>query len=624
MLDSSPDNQTTDYSKQSLESLKSRQHGQILNETSNKAKIKKEIDVLETMNIELEHSVAKLRKENETLKKHYKDLYDSIKITRSKTIEHTTSLLANNADLKAQIQEKVFAIAALKNDLRKLKGNSVDTKFDKTSVLGKPVLQSPRNQSVVRQPNAFKSERHQMSKQRFASQVDVNNNLSRPVTQHYLPKKTESAFAKPDHMIASSSSRNSSKNMPRFSSNDMVHNHYLDEARKKTQERDRNSKTSVMPSARFQSTTDGSKPKPRSNNQTPRSLPVSKSSCVTITVVPKADHSKNSSSFSDSKHFVECVFNTNHDACITKLLKEVNSHVKIQSHKTRNRNKLEDQKSHTQKPGRQIFTGHRFSPNKTFVVYEKTSPRSNLRWKPTGRIFKSVGLGWIPTGKKFDSYTSKVDSEHATCYCARYQAKPTEKHLTAVKRIFRYLKDSINMGLWYPKDTGFELTAFSDSDHAGCLDSRKSTSGGIQFLGGDKLVSWSSKKQDCTSMSSAEAEYVSLSACCAQVLWLRTQLTDYGFHFDKIPMYYDSKAAIAISCNPVQHSRTKHIDVRYHFIKEQVEKGIVELFFVGTEYQLADLFTKALSEDRFKYLVRRLGMRCLTPDELEVLANESA
>nr|GEV90300.1 retrovirus-related Pol polyprotein from transposon TNT 1-94 [Tanacetum cinerariifolium] len=144
------------------------------------------------------------------------------------------------------------------------------------------------------------------------------------------------------------------------------------------------------------------------------------------------------------------------------------------------------------------------------------------------------------------------------------------------------------MGLWYPKDTGFELTAFSNSDHAGCLDSRKSTSGGIQFLGGDKLVSWSSKKQDCTSMSSAEAEYVSLSACCAQVLWMRTQLIDYGFYFDKIPMYCDSKAAIAISCNPVQHSRTKHIDVRYHFIKEKVEKGIVELFFVGTEYQLAD------------------------------------
>nr|GEY93668.1 uncharacterized mitochondrial protein AtMg00810-like [Tanacetum cinerariifolium] len=137
---------------------------------------------------------------------------------------------------------------------------------------------------------------------------------------------------------------------------------------------------------------------------------------------------------------------------------------------------------------------------------------------------------------------SRPDIVHATCYCARYQAKPTEKHLTAVKRIFRYLKDTINIGLWYPKDTGFELTAFSDSDHVGSLDSPK-------------------------------AEYVSLSACCAQVLWLRTQLIDYGFLFDKIPMYCDSKAAIAISCNLVQHSRTKHIDVIYHIIKEKVEKG---------------------------------------------------
>ncbi|GJR67166.1 hypothetical protein Tco_0013231 [Tanacetum coccineum] len=450
MLDSSPDNQTTEYSKQSLDSknillkktvaqfqkdfskmeahcialelkyqnqaLKSGQHGQFLNEKSNKAKIKKEIDVLETMNIELEHSVAKLRKENETLKKHYKDLYDSIKITRSKTIEQTTSLLANNADLKAQIQEKVFAIVALKNDLRKLKGNSVDTKFSKTSVLGKPVLQSIRKQSVVRQPNAFKYKRPQMSKPQFASQVDVSNNLSRPVTQHYLPKRRESVSAKPVYMIASRESRDSSKNMSRFSSNDMVHNHYLDEARKKTQERDRNSKTNVIPSARFQSTADGSKPKPGSTNHSTRSLPVSKISCVTITVVPKADHSKSSTSFSDSKHFVcstchKCVFNANHDACITKLVKEVNSLAKIQSHKTRNSNKPVDQKIHTEKLGRQIFTRHRFSPNKSSAVYEKTSPRFDLRWKPTGRIFKSVGLRWIPTRKLFDSCTSKVDSE---------------------------------------------------------------------------------------------------------------------------------------------------------------------------------------------------------------------
>ncbi|GJY57526.1 actin-binding, cofilin/tropomyosin type protein [Tanacetum coccineum] len=187
-------------------------------------------------------------------------------------------------------------------------------------------------------------------------------------------------------------------------------------SKKKIQERDRNSITRVPTSARIQTTTDDRKPNPRSNNQTSRCLPVSKSSSVTITAVPKADHSKSSSSFSDSKNFVcstchKCVFNANHDACITKLLKEVNSRAKTQSNKTTNSNKPVDQKSHTQKPSRQIFTGHRFSPNTTSAVYKKTSPRSDLRWKTTGRIFKSVGLRWIPTGKLFDSCTSKVDSE---------------------------------------------------------------------------------------------------------------------------------------------------------------------------------------------------------------------
>ncbi|GJW03382.1 retrovirus-related pol polyprotein from transposon TNT 1-94 [Tanacetum coccineum] len=155
------------------------------------------------------------------------------------------------------------------------------------------------------------------------------------------------------------------------------------------------------------------------------------------------------------------------------------------------------------------------------------------------------------------------------------------------------------------KDSGFKLIAYSDADHAGCKDDYKSTSGGLQFLGG-KLVSWSSKKQDCTAMSTAEAEYVSLSACCAQVIWMRTQLLDYGYKYNRIPMYCDSKSAIAISCNPVQHSKTKHIDIRYHFIKEHVEKGTVEIYFVGTEYQLADLFTKALPKERFEYLVHRI------------------
>nr|GEV83451.1 hypothetical protein [Tanacetum cinerariifolium] len=156
----------------------------------------------------------------------------------------------------------------------------------------------------------------------------------------------------------------------------------------------------------------------------------------------------------------------------------------------------------------------------------------------------------------FGSTHPRPDIVYATCLCARYQAKPTEKHLKEVKRIFCYLQGT---------------------------DTFKSTSGGTQFLG-EKL------------------------------------LMDYGFHFNKIPIYCDSKSAIAISCNPVQHSRTKHIVVRYHFIKEHIEKGTIELYFVKTDYQLADLFTKALPADRFNFLVRRLGMRSLSPQELDCLA----
>nr|GEX89395.1 putative ribonuclease H-like domain-containing protein [Tanacetum cinerariifolium] len=215
--------------------------------------------------------------------------------------------------------------------------------------------------------------------------------------------------------------------------------------------------------------------------------------------------------------------------------------------------------------------------------------------------------------------SSRLDIVHATYGYARFQAHPTEKHHKEVKRIFRYLQRTVNMGLWSTKDSGFELTGFSDANYAGCKDTFKSVSGGAQFLG-EKLMSWSSKKQDCTSLSTAKPEYVSLSACCAQVLWMRTQLTDYGYHFDKIPIYYDSKSAIAISCNPVQHSRTKHIADRYHFIKEHVEKDTIELYFVKTDYQMANIFTKALPVDRFNYLVRRLGMRSLCPQELDRLA----
>ncbi|GJZ00574.1 integrase, catalytic region, zinc finger, CCHC-type containing protein [Tanacetum coccineum] len=184
-------------------------------------------------------------------------------------------------------------------------------------------------------------------------------------------------------------------------------------------------------------------------------------------------------------------------------------------------------------------------------------------------------------------------------------------HVYRIKKALYGLKQAPRA--WYDKLSSFliEHHFTKDADLVGCNDDWTSTSRGIQFLG-DKLVNWSSKKQDCTTMSTAEAEYVSLSTCCAKVIWMRTQLLDYGFRYNKFPIYCDSQSAIAISCNLVQHSRTKHINIWYHFIKKHVEKGTIELYFVGTKYQPADLFTKALPKERFKYLVHMIGLYKLT------------
>ncbi|GKE72333.1 hypothetical protein Tco_1534374 [Tanacetum coccineum] len=167
------------------------------------------------------------------------------------------------------------------------------------------------------------------------------------------------------------------------------------------------------------------------------------------------------------------------------------------------------------------------------------------------------------------------------------------------------------MGLWYSKDTAMALTAYVDADHAGFQDTRRSTSGSAQFLG-EKLVSWSSKKQKSTTISTTEAEYIAMPGCCAQILWMRSQLTDYGFAFNNIPLYCDNKSAIALCCNNVQHSRPKLIDICHHFIRDQMENGVVELYFMTTDYQLADIFIKALPRDRFEFLLPRLGMKSMS------------
>ncbi|GJT33797.1 copia protein [Tanacetum coccineum] len=171
-------------------------------------------------------------------------------------------------------------------------------------------------------------------------------------------------------------------------------------------------------------------------------------------------------------------------------------------------------------------------------------------------------------------------------------------------------------------DSSITLAAYADADHAGCQDSRRSTSGCMQVLG-DRLVSWSSKRQISAAISSTEAEYIVMYGCCAQILWMRSQLTDYGLGFNKFPMYCHKKSAIALCCNNVRHSRSKHIGIIFYFIKEQVENGVVELYFVNKEYQLANIFTKPLYRERIEFLINELGMRSFTPGTMKKLADEA-
>ncbi|GJX06132.1 retrovirus-related pol polyprotein from transposon TNT 1-94 [Tanacetum coccineum] len=208
--------------------------------------------------------------------------------------------------------------------------------------------------------------------------------------------------------------------------------------------------------------------------------------------------------------------------------------------------------------------------------------------------------------------TSRPNIQFSTCLYTRYQANPKESYLIGVKRIFRYLKGTPSLGLWYPKCLGFDLKGYSDSDYVGCNMDIKITSGACQLLGG-KLMYWSAKKKQFVVMSSAEAKYVAATGCCANILWMKSQLTDYDIIYEKVPIFYDNTSAIAISNNPVLHSRTKHIDIRYHFIRDHILKEDIELHFIRTQYQLVDIFTKPLDEPTFKRLIIELGqiIQCL-------------
>ncbi|GJX40299.1 retrovirus-related pol polyprotein from transposon TNT 1-94 [Tanacetum coccineum] len=240
------------------------------------------------------------------------------------------------------------------------------------------------------------------------------------------------------------------------------------------------------------------------------------------------------------------------------------------------------------------------------------------------RIFIANAASKNMTIYQMDVKTAFLNGELHGSDMTTYQGIRLRLAKSTLKQLSGYFGTSEEPLTWvfcYPKDTAMALTTYADADHACCKDTRRSTSGSAQFLG-DKLVSWSSKKQKSTAISTTEAEYIAMSRCCAQILWMRSQLTDYGFAFNNIPLYCDNRSAIALCCNNVQHSRSKHIDIRHHFIREQVENNVVELYFVMTDYQLANIFTKALPSKRFEFLLLRLGMKSMSPEIPNVFKKE--
>ncbi|GJV82713.1 putative ribonuclease H-like domain-containing protein, partial [Tanacetum coccineum] len=174
---------------------------------------------------------------------------------------------------------------------------------------------------------------------------------------------------------------------------------------------------------------------------------------------------------------------------------------------------------------------------------------------------------------------------------------PKTSHLNVVKRIFKYLKGKPNLGLWYPRESSFDLEAFSDSDYAGANLDRKSTTGGCQFLG-SRLISWQCKKQTIVATSTTEAEYVAAASCCGQVLWIQNQMLDYGFNFMNTKIHIDNESTICIVKNHVYHSKTKHIEIRHHFIRDSYEKKLIRVEKIHTDFNVADLLTKAFDGPR--------------------------
>ena len=224
----------------------------------------------------------------------------------------------------------------------------------------------------------------------------------------------------------------------------------------------------------------------------------------------------------------------------------------------------------------------------------------------------------------YAAIATRPDISQAVGAASRYCSQPNEAHLTAVKRILRYLKETVNLGLKYEKSQSGTLTGYSDADWAGDLDDRHSTSGNLFLLAGGPIT-WLSKKQPTVALSTAEAEYMSLCSATQEAVWLRALLNEFNFHQEQPTVIKeDNQGTISMARNPVSHSRTKHIDIKYHYVRETISNGYVTLEYCPTEHMIADLLTKPLARERFETLRSTMGLKCLSSNTYTTESDKSS
>ncbi|GJZ12822.1 hypothetical protein Tco_0548052, partial [Tanacetum coccineum] len=592
-----------------------------------------------------------VRVELEKVKQHYKELYDSIKIMRVHTREKTSTMLNEIESLKAKLKSKVSCVTS----------DSVKPKVlvpGKYAIDVKPIphpLKNNRSAHLTYINHLKKSVeivREIVGEARVVKPLDNALNYACQYTKlsqellEYVIGTCPKSFNERDNKAPSTPVTRKKQVTFNDRSETSTNNTQKHEVHQKVQQ----TNVHVIPSTGVSSSTRASGLKPRSNTKHDMILPAKSANKKKVEDRPRTNKSVwtkvnrvnssisskrvviNSNSESVCKTCNKCLNSANHEMCVVNILNSVNATPTVKT---------------VLNNGKQIWKSKGKLSNNSLNKTKRV-------WKATGKLFTNVGYQWRPTGKKFalgelcplTRLPVTCGTDHLMVFGLRlfktYDGESLKaqelcekvhqdgnNHVGAIMGYGDYMiGDSVVSRAYYVEGLGhnlFSVGQFCDSDLEVAF--RKHPCYVRNMDGVDLLKGWrntnlytiSVDEMLSTAISTTEAEYIAMSGCCAQILWMRSQLKDYGFIFNKIPLYCDNKSAIALSCNNVQHSRSKHIDIRHHFIREQVKNRVVELYFVETNYQLADILTKALPRERFEFLLPQLGMKSMTPESLKRL-----